>query len=776
MQVLAERTASCEALIRSVYASTLESRLPCAVLAVGGFGRAELFPHSDVDILLLVESAGVAQTAKADISNFLRNLWDSGLRLSHSVHTVEECCQIHDGNTELSISLLDQRWLTGAVNLYEGLQKRLPDFLRSKSGILTRRLAELTRARHSKYHATIYHLEPDIKETPGGLRDLHIIQWLGKLLGRNFPPELQASRDFLFFLRYGLHNRAGRDRNILDFETQDALSSQPEDLMRDYYRHARVVYRSATRLMEAAESTHDKGLLEHFRNLRSRLSNSDFTVSRDQVLARSPQQLRNDLSLVLRLFQFTGRHGLTLAADTEARLMEFHTRPEAVQWPQVVSLMRLPKAAWALRQMHATRVLDQILPEWKEIECLVVRDFYHRYTVDEHTIVALEMIEPPHDGRLKNLIEETGRLELLRLALVFHDIGKGDGDHVRESAIIARKVMARWNAPAEDIETVEFLVRHHITMSALMSKRDLSDPATVRELADHVGTIENLKLLTLLTYADISAVYPRAMTPWRLEQLWRLYTATHEELTKELETQRIAVAEAKGYTPDEAAFLEGFPARFLRTHSKVEIQKLLKLAKEREEEGAAIAVDRYQGAWRATVLAGDRSFLFASLAGALAGFGFNILKAEAFANARGMILDTFAFEDPHRNLEQNPEEVDRLQRLLHKTAIGKQDIGRMLEGRKRAHRPKRSFPAKVALTNEAVPNATLVEVVAEDRPGLLYDLASAISDAGCDIDVVLIDTEAHKALDVFYLKQAGGQVPESSHVKLKESLLTACNS
>jgi [protein-PII] uridylyltransferase len=773
MQVLAERTASCEAIIKSAYASTLQDKMPCAVLAVGGFGRAELFPHSDVDILLLVESAGAAQAAKADLSTFLRTLWDSGLRLSHSVHTVEECCQIHDGNTELSISLLDERYLAGESGLYEKLSRKLPEFLRAKSGILTRRLAELTRARHSKYHATIYHLEPDIKETPGALRDVHIVQWLTKLLARGgFPPELQAARDFLFFLRYGLHTRAGRDKNVLDFEAQDALSSQPEELMRDYYRHARSIYRSATRLLEAAETTHDKGLFEHFRNWRTRLSNSDFTVSRDQVLARSPQILRSDLSLVLRLFQFTGRHGLALAADTEARLLEFHTQPDALQWHQIVTLMRLPKAAFALRQMHATRVLEQILPEWKEIECLVVRDFYHRYTVDEHTIVALEMIEPPHDQRLQTLFEETGRIELLRLALIFHDIGKGDGDHVRESAEIARRVLSRWNAPVEDIDTVEFLVRHHITMSAVMSKRDLSDPGAIRELAGQVGTVENLKLLTLLTYADISAVYPGAMTPWRLEQLWRLYTATHEELTRELETERIA---HQGDTPEEQAFLEGFPARFLRTHSKSEIKRLLELSRVQAEEGAAIAVDRHHGAWRATVLAADQPGLFASLAGALAAFGFNILKAEAFANARGMILDTFAFEDPHRNLEQNPEEVDRLQRLLHKTALGKQDITKMLESRKRAHRQKRNLPSRVGVTNEAVPNATLVEVIAEDRPGLLYDLTSAIYDSGCDIDVVLIDTEAHKALDVFYLKQAGGQVSEEKHAVLREKLLTACN-
>jgi [protein-PII] uridylyltransferase len=774
MHVLAERTASCEALIKSSYASNLEGKLPCAVLAVGGFGRAELFPHSDVDILLLVESADAAQAAKADLSTFLRNLWDSGMRLSHSVHTVDECCQVHDGNTELSISLLDQRMLTGLPGLYDRLEKKLPEFLRGKSAVLTRRLAELARSRHSKYHATIYHLEPDIKETCGGLRDLHLVQWFGKLGGKSFPPELKASRDFLFWLRFGLHQRSGRDKNILDFESQDALSSQPEDLMRDYYRHARAVHRCALWMIDAAETTRDKSLLEQFRSWRGRLSNSDFTVSRDQVLARSPQQLRHDLALVLRLFAFTSRHQLMLAADTEARLLEFHAQPEDLKWPAVTTLLRMQRAAWALRQMNATGVLNKVLPEWKDIECLVVRDFYHRYTVDEHTIVALESIEPPHDARLATLLEETGRIELLRLALVFHDIGKGDGDHVRESAEIVRRVMTRWEAPAEDIDTVEFLVLHHITLSNVMSKRDLADPATARDLAEQVGTIENLKLLTLLTYADISAVYPGAMTPWRLEQLCRVYLATHEELTRELETDRIPAA-LEGATPEESALLEGLPARFLRTHSKPEISRIMKLAREQKEEQAAVEIDRHHGAWRATILAADRPALFASLAGALAGFGFNILKAEAFANARSVVLDTFAFEDPHRNLEQNPEEVDRLQRVLVRTALGKHNVSQVLEGRKRAHKQKRTLQPKVGVSNLAVDNATLVEVLAEDRPGLLHDLASIISTAGYDIDVVLIDTEAHKALDVFYLKRpGGGQVPEEAHAPLRQQLLEVC--
>ena len=772
MKALAERTLVCESRIRSAFAENLETVLPSAAVAVGGFGRGELFPHSDIDLMLLVESEDAARQAKPEIAQFLRAIWDSGLRLSHSVHTVEECCQLHEGNTELSISLLDQRCLTGDESLYGVLAKKLPDFVRTKSPVLARHLASLTRLRHSKHHGTIYHLEPDVKDSPGGLRDLHVIQWLNRLLGKAFPQELCESRHFLFSLRYRLHQRAKRDNNVLNFEAQDALSEHPEALMRDFYRHARQIHRAALRLLDLAEAR-DQSLLSQFREWRSRLSNSDFTVTRDQVLSRSPQQLRTDVALVLRLFAFTARHGLALAPDTELRLMEFHPDPAAWTWAGVQGLFRMPRAATALRQMSEAGVLKRLMPEWEHIECLVVRDFYHRYTVDEHTIVALEMLEPPHDERLKNLMAETDRADLLRLAILFHDIGKGGGDHVTASAEVARRVMTRWAAPEDDIQSVVFLVANHLTLSEVMSKRDLDDPATTRELIAKVGTVERLKLLTLLTYADINAVYPGAMTPWRLEQLWRAYVTAHEELTRELETGRIHVPRDR--PPEEATFLEGFPVRFLRTHSAAEIRKLVDLSREQTDEGAAVVVDRQHGAWRATVLADDRAFLFSSLAGALAGFGMNILKAEAFSNAHGVILDTFSFEDPHRNLELNPEEVDRLRETLFRVSLGKQDFTKMLEGRRSAPRPKRRLTPKVAFNNNAAPTATLVEVIAEDRPGLLYELTSAISHAGCDIDVVLIDTEAHKALDVFYVKHAGGRLPEELHGALKEQLLLACS-
>jgi [protein-PII] uridylyltransferase len=366
----------------------------------------------------------------------------------------------------------------------------------------------------------------------------------------------------------------------------------------------------------------------------------------------------------------------------------------------------------------------------------------------------------------------------VRFALLMHDIGKGSGrEHDQVSLEIAEVVMDRLGAPAADQETVKYLVRHHLVLSGVMSSRDLYDESTARMLADHVGTIERLKLLTMLTYADISAVNPQAMTPWRLEQLWRVYCLANDELTRELETERIHMSPEKGADPERAKFLEGLPTRYLRIHSQVEIDGHFELYQQLANRPVAVEIHHEGGFYRMNLLSQDRPALFASVAGAISSFGLNILKAEAFSNAGGIIVDTFVFSDPHRTLELNPPEVDRLRGVVRKVVEGKQEANRLLKGRPKPILPSRKaqFPPRVSVNNEASESATLVEIIAEDRPGLLYDLGRTLSSLGCNIEVVMIDTEAHKALDVFYVTKDGKKVDAAFEEQLKAELITACS-
>ena len=593
-------------------AADLLSAVPAglAILAVGGYGRRHLFPHSDIDLLLLFESERLAVAKKSAIATFLQRLWDARLRMSHSVRTPEECAEVHDSNIELNVSLLDQRYLIGDRLLYAGLARRLPRFIQANREALVRNLARLTRERHSKYAGTIYHLEPNVKETPGGLRDYQLLCWLEQLretnathLGTaNLPPDRDAAFRFLARVRCYLHNQAGRDNNVLSFEAQDAIAEQSRAVdaaawMREYYRHSRCIHRAAMRALDAAE-TQSSALLAQFRHWRSRLANADFSVHRERAHFRAPQTLDVDPEIVLRLFEFVARHGIRPSAEAEEqiasrldRLRAWFAEPRAT-WPVLSRILALPQAALAIRSMSETGVLTAMFPELEHIECLVIRDFYHRYTVDEHTLVAMHSVTGAHDS-YAGLLSEVKQPDLLLFALLFHDSGKGDpaSGHVDGSVRFARTAMARIRMPASDRDTVLFLIEKHLVLSAVMQGRDVFDPQTIRDVAREMETVERLKALTFLTYADISAVNPSAMTPWRAEQLWQLYLMVYNELTRELETDRIEPLRAG--PPGRSAFLEGFPTRYLRTHTELEIESHMALEAASRKRGAAVDLRSY---------------------------------------------------------------------------------------------------------------------------------------------------------------------------------------
>ncbi len=762
-QTLATRSSAVEEHVRQVYAASLDSRFPSGLtlLSVGGFGRRELFPNSDVDLLILIDSDIPA--LKEHLSIFLQSLWDSGLRPSHSVHTIADCVTEQEHNAELTISLLDRRRLAGDAALYNTLDQKFRAFIQKRGEAVARQLAGLAVTRRAKYQNTIYHLEPNVKDTPGGLRDLQTVRWLAALHPRDVPMGLDQAFYFLGELRIRLHEMSGRDQNVLTFDAQESFSEQPAALMRDYYRHARLVDRAAQYAIERA-SEQPGSLLGRFHDWRSRLSTSEFSVVRDQVLLRSSNILPADLSL----FTFAARHRLRLAPDTVERLQGFVPKASWDDWKKLLELHH--RLVWTARHAGVWNVLAALLPEWHHIEFLVVRDFYHRYTVDEHTLVAIDALEAVKDGRFAGLFEEIQERALVRFALLMHDIGKGSGqEHVAESSRIARVVLDRLGAPESDRETIEFLVRKHLVLSSVMASRDLSDASTGRMLSAQVETIERLKLLTMLTYADISAVNPQAMTPWRLEQLWRTYLLAHEELTRELGTARIH--DAPGVDPERAQFLEGLPTRYLRTHGAAEIDGHFALARQLQTRPLAIEIVHERSTYRLTLLTRDRPALFAPVAAAISSFGLNILKAEAFSNASGIAVETFTFSDPHRTLELNPPEVDRLRGIVRKVVEGKQDPTKLLRGRPKPLLSSRArLKPRVAFNNDASETATLIEIVAEDRPGLLHDLARTMSELGCNIEVVLINTEAHKAFDVFYVSKIGGEVQD----RLKKALIAAC--
>ncbi|MDX2268825.1 MAG: hypothetical protein NW208_12015 [Bryobacter sp.] len=738
------------------------------LVAVGGYGRRELFPYSDVDLLILEEPGTYPNGA---LSDFLRELWDCGLRASHSVHPVADCRKITPGNVEFNISLLDQRFLAGREDLYSACREACG----RTTNELRKALAELTRARHERFQQSIHQLEPDLKEAPGGLRDLHVLGWLRKL-GVDAHADLGEAAATLAQMRWHLHDFQGRDVNILRFEAQDAVAAalqvSPEDLMRAYYRAAKLVFANCR---EEVDRILDQrpGLRTVLFESRSRLSNEEFTVNRDQILLRQPARLETDPLLTHRLFAFQARHGLRLARDTRRRVAAKSNDGQAWRWQEWRAILEQPHAAAALRDMMDTGEMLRQLPEWARIDCLVTRDFYHRYTVDEHTVIALENLENfgATHRRLRQLFETCDQLPALRFALLLHDIGKGEGeDHDRKSVLIAQAVGARLGIPAAEQILVERLIADHLYLGQLTHTRDLDDPLTAEQAAQFMETREYLAMLTLLTFADSAAVFPGALTKWRESQLFHAYSVIERAFTRALEDRRIPEKEHSSQ-PELAAFLTGLPRRYWYRSTPEQRLAHFRLAEKARGSAVGLELQRREDTWQLTLVTQDRPRLLADIAGVLAAYGMNILKAEAFGNSQGVVLDLFVFNDPLHSLELNPPVVQELEEALARVASGKEKAEKLLRHRGRsAPRYQVEIAPVIRLDNEASEMGTLLELVASDRPGLLYDVARTIADCGCEIDTVLLATEGQRAVDVFYMRSGAAKVPVETLATLRKRL------
>jgi [protein-PII] uridylyltransferase len=796
-----------------------------ALVATGGFGRGWLFPHSDIDLLFLYSGGNSESELKDPIRRFSQELWDLRLKLSPATRNLAECEKFDPNNVEFAISLLDCRYLAGDRDLFSKLrEKTVPRLVGREYQSLIQNLGDLTRARHHKFGNTVFHLEPNVKDGPGGLRDYNVANWLAlisameklkvwpdtkTLLPVSSRRAFDAALEFQMSVRCFLHFRHARHDNTLTWEMQDEAAARKigtgdmeitnaADWMRVYFGHVRSVHRVCNQLLEEIPAAWSS-LYRQFQGWRSRVPSEDFSVVDGLIFLRQQQQQSDGLrdpEMLLRLFHFMAEHGLKLSTTTEYKVEQAlpalaATPPRGAElWLYLQETLVQPHAADALRAMNALRLLALLLPELKGIEALVVRDFYHRYTVDEHSFLAIENLhrlkesKSEWDRRFAELLGELEQPELLYLALLLHDSGKAvpSDNHVEVSLQLTDSCVERLDLDPVDRETVRYLVASHLEMSAAM-RRDVFDPANVKMFAERVGVPERLKMLCLMTYADIKAVNPEAMTPWKADNLWQLYIACANYLSRSAD-ERVhtsndgsSLAHLRSLAPVAGkkinVFLEGLPQRYLRIHGATDVLAHAEMAARLGQDSVQLNLKQVRHWYELTLITADRPFLFASVSGALAAWGMNIVKANAFSNSAGMVVDTFYFTDRFRTLEMNLQEWERLKKSIAAVIKGEADVARMLRDRlksEKVNRTKVKIATQIEFDDGCSAHSTLVQILTQDRPGLLYRMCSLVSKHECNIEIALIETEGQMAIDVLYLTSGGAKLSADRQAALGQAL------
>ena len=788
-----------DAMLRQLFAdgSPPES---VVIVALGGYGRRHLCLHSDIDLLVLFgERIGAAE--ERFLRAFLHPLWDIGVVIGHQVRELDDFRTLEADNPEFLLALLDARPVAGARVLFDRFSAlfHTPD---THSHILTS-LLQLIEERHARFNATLYQLEPDVKESPGALRDLAATRTIALLTdplllrrGPADPARFDDAEDFLLKVRSALHLETDRNQNVLSHELQERTSdllgypgTEPrqrvERLMSDYFRHARIVARS----------------LEWARKTAPMPVGPNLGLSRDGIRFLDPIQAARDPSSWIGAFQAAIDAGTEVTEEALSCIQQHVDRYRADDFfpdqPSRLALLKLlkPRAGLYARlsEMHDCGLLGRVFPEFQAISWRVVRDFYHKYTVDEHTLLTIRNLErlstttDPYRLRLRNVLNELPESELLVLSLLLHDVGKWrDDDHASESVRMARDVLDRLHLSDEQRETVLFLIKHHVRMSLIAFRRDTEDPDIVKDFAAFIGTELRLKMLCLLTLADVEAVSPETLTPWKEELLWRLYVDTYNHLTQRYGDERIERSQAgvddllaqcpADLAPQEITrFLEGLPQRYLQLFPREAIYRHVRLARGIQPDEVHLSIERQDSSvWTLSVATLDKPFLFSNICGVLSSFGMNIIRGHALTNPSGLVLDVFQFTDDERFLELNTDAQERVLQVLDDVVAGREELAPRLRGRERgalAVRGGARFAPVVRADNEASSRYTILDIVATNALGLLYRISRVISRHGCDVDLVLIATEGEKAIDVFHITKGSSKLTEAEQQELTADLL-----
>ena len=820
-QIVAARSLIVDLMIQRIARMAVEERggmsgaqEELAIVALGGYGRQELSPQSDIDLMFLHQGRKTAEQAGALTEAILYLLWDVGFSVGHSVRGLGECISIAKEDIISRNSMIDARLLWGNRAIFDSLVERLDEeiFEKRKRELLDELLVE-REARYNKFGNTACLQEPNIKETAGGLRDLHTLLWASRvahgcstleaLTAREIIPDrdakaMQGAYDYLLRARNELHFMTGRKGDLLSLDLQpqvarnlryeDGAEQQASEIfMRDYYLQAKRLRRLCDAHLQRATTKEEKR--RWFSRARSAPAIGGF-VMRDGMLDADAATERLDGGRMMLAFGYAQATGATFSPNLQDVIQSslpavnrtFRSSAEAAAG--FLKMLRTRgRVAAGLRLMHELDFLGKFMPEFARVTCLVQHDLYHRFTVDEHTLRTIEVLDELAQSRSKGLeryrgvYAEIADPAVLHMSLLMHDIGKGlGGGHTEKGIAIAERVCRRLQFDEAFTEQVRFLVRNHLLMSHIAQRRDLSDEKVILDFAARVETPEKLNLLCMLTYADINGVGPGVWNEWKDTLLWELYTRARAILCPEKEggqdaellKQRIGRMLLNEVDPDDVrTHFNLLPAEYARTTPSQTIIEHIRLA-------SALNSRVIKTGWRINtqtrctdlhLCARNRRGLFAKVAGTLTSQGVNILSVHLNTRADGIAIDTFRVRDTAGEPINDPARWEQIDGALRRALTGELDVeaavakrlksqsGSRLQKRKLLAAPK----TRITWDNQSSDRSTILEVRTGDRLGLAYRIASSLTALDLDIVFAKVATEKHLALDIFYVTAANGQ-------------------
>ncbi|MGN6262449.1 MAG: [protein-PII] uridylyltransferase [Ralstonia sp.] len=804
-----------------------EEQMPatCALIAVGGYGRGELFPHSDVDILLLLPGAA-DKALEARLEAFIGRCWDMGLDIGSSVRTVDECINEAAQDVTVRTSLLEARLLTGDEGLYRTFETHYQGHL-DAADFFQSKLLEM-RQRHAKYQDTPYSLEPNCKESPGGLRDLQVILWMTRaagfgsswnellangLLTRREAQELASNERLLKTVRARLHLLAGRRQDVLVFDLQTQLAESfgyrpttakraSEQLMRRYYWVAKAVTQLNTVVLQNIEAKLFPSELGITRKINDRFVERQgmLEIADADLYQREPTAILETFLLYEQTRGIKGLAASTMRALYNARtLMDAKWRKDPANRALFLSILQQPQGiTHALRLMNQTSVLGRYLVNFRRIVGQMQHDLFHVYTVDQHILMVVRnirrfaIVEHTHEFPFcSQLMANFDKPWVLTVAALFHDIAKGrGGDHSVLGMSDARRFCKEHGIAKEDADLVVWLVEHHLTMSQVAQKQDLGDPEVIRHFADLVGTERRLTALYLLTVADIRGTSPKVWNAWKgklLEDLYRMTlrvlggatTDPHAVLEGRKEEARALLRlAALDDTAHEALWKQLDVGVFLR-HDARDIAWFTRHFYNRVDTTIPIVRARISPAGvglQVAVYSPDRPDLFARICGYFERKSLTILDAKIHTTKHGYALDTFQVADPSSGLVEPGHYRDIITLVEHELA---EQISRETAlpepPRGRISRQSRSFPIKprVDLRADERGQYYLLSISATDRTGLLYAIARVLAHRRVSVHTARINTLGERVEDIFLVDGTRLTQDNKLQLELESELLDA---